>query len=76
LAWSEAFGSRDEAFAAERKIKGWSRAKKQALMNRDWPSLSVLSHRRSRNYDAPPIALRDAVHGTAPQDERLQEEIA
>jgi len=27
LVWSEAFPTRDEAFAAERRIKGWSRAK-------------------------------------------------
>ena len=30
------FGTRDEAFAAERRIKGWSRAKKLALARGDW----------------------------------------
>ena len=31
LIFSEPFNTRDEAFAAERQIKGWSRAKKLAL---------------------------------------------
>ena len=29
LVWMENFNSRDEAFFAERKIKGWSRKKKK-----------------------------------------------
>jgi predicted GIY-YIG superfamily endonuclease len=33
------FGSRDEAIAAERQIKGWSRAKKQALADNDFERL-------------------------------------
>ena len=33
------FGSRDEAIAAERQIKGWSRAKKQALADNDFEHL-------------------------------------
>ncbi len=36
LVWSECFPTRDEAFAAERRIKGWSRAKKEALIAGDW----------------------------------------
>ena len=32
----QAFASRDEAFAAERKIKGWSRRKKEALINKNY----------------------------------------
>lgn len=32
LVWCEEFATRDDAFAAERRIKGWSRAKKMALI--------------------------------------------
>jgi predicted GIY-YIG superfamily endonuclease len=39
LVWSQDFSSRDEAFAAERQIKGWSRAKKEALIHTDWKTL-------------------------------------
>jgi predicted GIY-YIG superfamily endonuclease len=33
------FQTRDEAFAAERQIKGWSRRKKEALIQQDWNKL-------------------------------------
>lgn len=36
-----------DAIAAERKIKGWSRAKKEALIAGDWAKLKSLSKRRS-----------------------------
>ncbi|WP_288459147.1 GIY-YIG nuclease family protein [uncultured Sphingomonas sp.] len=39
LAWSQDFSTRDEALAAERQIKGWSRAKKAALIAGDWTAL-------------------------------------
>ncbi|HEX3140139.1 MAG TPA: GIY-YIG nuclease family protein [Rhizobacter sp.] len=39
LVWSQDFSSRDEAFAAERQIKGWARAKKEALIRSDWKAL-------------------------------------
>src|SRR5262245_2063641 len=43
LVWCEAFESRYEALAAERQIKGWSRAKKEALIAGDWERLSFLA---------------------------------
>ena len=43
LLWHEAFPTRDDAFAAERRIKGWSRAKKQALARGDWDEIERLS---------------------------------
>ena len=43
LAWSEEFSTREEALAAERQIKGWSRAKKEALMAGDFAKLSMLA---------------------------------
>ena len=41
--WSQEFTTRDEAKVAEKQIKGWSRAKKDALVaasNPDWNDLA------------------------------------
>ena len=43
LVFSESFSSREEAFGAERQIKGWSRAKKEALIRGDWGELKRLA---------------------------------
>ena len=43
LVFADDFVSRDDAFARERQIKGWSRRKKQALIEGDWDRLPVLS---------------------------------
>jgi predicted GIY-YIG superfamily endonuclease len=43
LVWSDSFQTRDDAFAVERKIKGWSRAKKEALIAGDWELISRLA---------------------------------
>ena len=47
LVYSELFPTRDEAFAAEQQIKGWSRKKKEALIRGDRDRLRSLSKRRS-----------------------------
>jgi putative endonuclease len=44
LVWSEIFSSREQALAMERRIKGWSRAKKMALIRSDWDEISHLAH--------------------------------
>ena len=41
--WSQEFTTCDEAKAAERQIKGWSRAKKLALIRGDWDRISTLA---------------------------------
>ncbi len=46
LVWSQAFGTRIEALEAERQIKGWSRAKKLALIREDWSLISTLARSR------------------------------
>ncbi len=70
LVFSEYYERIDEAVAAERRIKGWSRAKKEAMMRGDWVALSALSKRRGKartskcdppSFETPPPA--------APQDE-------
>jgi putative endonuclease len=39
LVWSEHYQQITEAIAMERRIKGWSRAKKAALIRGDWEAL-------------------------------------
>ncbi|RYX18881.1 GIY-YIG nuclease family protein, partial [Legionella pneumophila] len=46
LKFSQEFMSREEALNAERQIKGWSRRKKEALINGDWQALSDYSKRK------------------------------
>jgi len=43
LMWSEYFPTRLEALEAERRIKPWSRAKKEALIAGDWAAISYLA---------------------------------
>ena len=43
LVWSQDFSTRLDALEAERRIKGWSRAKKEALIAGDWQRLSILA---------------------------------
>ena len=56
LVWQQAFSTREEAMAAEFRIKPWSRAKKQALIASDWKSLSYFS--------SPPIERPSTSLGT------------
>ena len=46
LVWSEYFDRITDGIAAERQIKGWSRAKKEALLRSDWDKVSTLARRR------------------------------
>jgi predicted GIY-YIG superfamily endonuclease len=46
LVYSEEFASRDDAFHSKRQIKGWSRAKKEALITGEWDTLISLSKSR------------------------------
>jgi predicted GIY-YIG superfamily endonuclease len=43
LVFCSEFKTRNEAFASERQIKGWSRYKKQALIEQDWEKLANYS---------------------------------
>jgi predicted GIY-YIG superfamily endonuclease len=43
LVWHEEFPTRPRAFAAEKRIKGWSRVKKMALIRGDWEEVSKLA---------------------------------
>ena len=48
LIWCENFARITDAIAAERRIKGWSRAKKLALANGDWDRVHQLAKRRNK----------------------------
>ncbi len=48
LVYAQEFARADEAVAMERRLKGWSRAKKEALIAGDWDKLHVLAKRRKR----------------------------
>lgn len=63
LAWSQEFASREEALAAERQIKGWSSAKKEALIRGDWAAVQLLSRKLFLRYPA-------STSSAATQDER------
>jgi predicted GIY-YIG superfamily endonuclease len=43
LVYSEEMPTRYEALSRERQIKGWSRRKKEALIENDWESLKLYS---------------------------------
>jgi len=43
LMWTDTAPTRDEALAFERRIKGWTRAKKEALIAGDWESITELA---------------------------------
>ena len=53
LVFVQEFPTREEALAAERQLKGWSRAKKEALILKNWERLRLLA--RSGNYVDRPI---------------------
>ena len=48
LLWATDCQSRDEAFWLEKRIQGWSRAKKEALMRGDFAALPALSRSSGR----------------------------
>ncbi len=49
LVWSQECATRLEALAAELQIKGWSRKKKEAMMQGDWDEVSRLARSKSGN---------------------------
>ncbi len=51
LVWSERFDLLTDAIATERRIKGWSRAKKEALIRGDYEALPALAARRNKKSE-------------------------
>ena len=76
LMWSEEFPTRDEAFAAEWRVGGWSRKKKEALFEGDWKSISHLAkppaRRENGNDECSAVSRRRVSTGsTLARDERV-----
>ncbi|HSW13053.1 MAG TPA: GIY-YIG nuclease family protein [Solimonas sp.] len=61
VAWSQEFATREEALSAELQVKGWSRAKKEALMRGDWREISRLA--RSKSARASTSSARTDLEG-------------
>ncbi len=74
LVWCADFPTRHEALDTEQTIKGWSRAKKEALIRGDWTAMERLA-RRHRRF-VPSESLETTVQSAAlpsPQGERRGE---
>lgn len=56
LVWCEEFTTREEALAAELRVKGWSRAKKEGLISGDWAKVSHYAKPPSRRMPRPDIS--------------------
>ena len=59
LVYHQAFERITEAIAAERQLKGWSRAKKEALMRGDFSTLRQLARSRSSFDTRASLAAQD-----------------
>jgi len=44
---AEFYGDPKQAIAFEKQVKGWTRAKKEALIKSDWDEISKLAKRRT-----------------------------
>ena len=53
LVWAFAFPEAMPAIATERQIKGWSRAKKEALMRGDFAALKALARNALKKSQSP-----------------------
>ena len=51
LAWSCEFSRIDDAYAFEKRVQGWSRKKREALMRGDFADLPALAQRRTHSRD-------------------------
>ena len=63
LMWCQDFATRLEALEAERQVKGWSRAKKEALFRADWQRIRELASRTMLRDEA-------STSSASPQHER------
>ena len=59
LVFSQELQTREEALAAERQVKGWTRAKKEALIQGDWKRIRQLAWGKNNPL---PEHLRGPVH--------------
>jgi len=53
LVWFETFNDVLDAIAIEKKIKGWTRVKKEALINEDWDRLVLYAKNYTQFWRSP-----------------------
>jgi putative endonuclease len=70
LVFHEHFDRITDAIAAERRIKGWSRAKKEALINGDWSLVQWLAKRPGARREA---ASNPQAKPAAPDPKKIPE---
>jgi predicted GIY-YIG superfamily endonuclease len=51
--WSDEVAHIDDAITFEKQVKGWSRAKKEALMRGDWPEIQRLARTKGGAWRRP-----------------------
>jgi predicted GIY-YIG superfamily endonuclease len=49
MVYAQHFEAITDAVSAERQVKGWSRAKKEAMINGEWDRLPELAKRRNQS---------------------------
>ena len=49
LVFSQSCETREEALASERQLKGWNRAKKEAMIRGDWKEVQRLARGKGRH---------------------------
>ncbi|TGE00769.1 GIY-YIG nuclease family protein [Methylobacterium nonmethylotrophicum] len=64
LVYAEMFERITDAIAMERRVKGWSRAKKEALIQSDWDRLKQLAKRSHLQDETSSIMIDE--HGSTP----------
>ncbi|HEX5086308.1 MAG TPA: GIY-YIG nuclease family protein [Nocardioides sp.] len=63
LVWNAEFDSIEQAFAFEKRIAGWRREKKEALIRGDYEALIALARRKSVQDREQLAAATDDSHG-------------
>ncbi|MBR3578689.1 MAG: GIY-YIG nuclease family protein [Bacteroidales bacterium] len=73
LLYYEEFDRIDEAFNREKQVQGWSRKKKEALINREYEKLPELSKNYSQ-HGRPEVAVPSTSSGTGMQTSSTTED--
>ena len=68
LVFVQEFATRAEALAAERQLKGWSRAKKEALILQNWDRVRRLTQNRTKQTNAYEVRGPSTSSGRTDQD--------
>ena len=67
LVFVEDCASRDAAFKKERQIKGWSRAKKEALISGNWNRLLILANMKNNQPEDPSTSSANQEGNSIPE---------